>query len=92
MLQLRLAVLSSRQRRAPSPCRRRPLRSPLSALWRGFGEFQVRGAFEKSLSISVVVLRGRAAVDARVTFINPFTEITGGAAPDQPRSRSAAFA
>lgn len=56
-----------------------------------FGEFQVKGVFEKSLTLGVTMLRGRAAVEARsVTFTvnragTPFTEITCGAAPDQPQ-------
>jgi hypothetical protein len=56
-----------------------------------FDEFQVSSVFEKSMSIGVVMLRGRAAVEARsVTFSvtrrgQPFTEITCGAAPDQPQ-------
>lgn len=56
-----------------------------------FDEFQVKSVFEKSLTISAVMLRGRAAIEARtVTFTvnragKPFTEITCGAAPDQPQ-------
>ncbi|MBL8918224.1 MAG: hypothetical protein JNJ54_05150 [Myxococcaceae bacterium] len=100
MSPLRLAVLSSLvlnaacavTLKAPStaPTAQRAVGDYGSNVMR-FGEFQVKGVVEKSLTIGIAMLRGRAAVEARsVTFAvtragKPFTEITCGAAPDQPQ-------
>lgn len=56
-----------------------------------FEEFQVSSVFEKSLTIGVALMKGRAAVEARsVRFTvkkrgQPFKEIVCGAAPDAPQ-------
>lgn len=97
---LRLAVLSSLLVNAACALTlKTPVNAPIAQRAVGeygsnvmrFGEFQVKGVFEKSLTLGVAMLRGRAAVQARsVTFTvsragKPFTDITCGAAPDQPQ-------
>lgn len=53
-----------------------------------FEEFQVRGVSERSLTMSVMFLKGRAAMDARTVRFTverngqPFTELSCAAAPD----------
>lgn len=62
-----------------------------------FGEFQVKGVLEKSVSIGVVFGRGRAALQQRsVRFTvnrsgQPFAELTCAAAPNEPKLMMGSF-